>query len=157
MVKCITLEYPDGSIAHRGGLGPRILARFDGDRDAALQYILDELVPKQNLDVVARIEDVTFPTNKVFRTAWKREVGKIDVDMPKARSIKTGMIRLERDKRLAVLDLDYMRADEAGDTGEKQRIAARKQKLRGLPAAIQSDLEAITTPEALEAWQPTWP
>ena len=157
MVKCITLEYPDGSIATRGGLGPRMLARFNGDRDAALNYILSELVPAHNPDAVARIEDVTFPTNRFFRMAWKRGIGKIDVDMPKARIIKTNLVRAERDTRLATEDIELMKAEEGGNVGEATQIKAKKQALRDLPTTIQPDLEAIMTPEALEAYEPAWP
>lgn len=174
MVKCITLEYPDGTVATRGGFNtdfntktPNFLRRHgfavkvDGawavDYDAALQYVLDNFVPAQNPGATARAEDVSFPANKTFREAWVRRAGAIEVDMPKARVIVTERLRPERDKRLTVLDIDYMRADETGDALEKIRITARKQKLRDLPAAIQSALDAIDTPEALEAWEPTWP
>jgi hypothetical protein len=77
--------------------------------------------------------------------------------MAKARTIRIDQIRPERDKRLVALDVDYMRADEAGDGSVKQRIAATKQALRDLPAAVQPELDAIATPEALEAWEPSWP
>ena len=79
------------------------------------------------------------------------------LNMSKARTIKTDHIRPERNERLATLDIDYMRADEAGDTSEKQRIANVKQTLRDLPATIQPDLDAIDQPEELEAYEPTWP
>lgn len=186
MVKCITLEYPDGSLAIRGGFGPTSLASFlllvrggarrsvslkeaqtllseatpseiEEAHDAGLQYVLDEKVPTQNPTVIARIEDVTFPSNRTFRTAWKRGTGKIDVDMPKARAFKTDQIRSERDGRLVVLDVEYLRADETADTAEKQRIATLKQVLRDLPATIQPALNAIATPSALEAYAPPWP
>ena len=77
--------------------------------------------------------------------------------MSKARTIKTGQIRPERNKRLADLDVSYIRADEAGDTATKEKIAVQKQKLRDFPATIQSDLNALDTPDKLEKFQPTWP
>jgi len=156
MVKCIILEYADGSIGVRGGVSQKLI-ESTGSIDNALHYILSELVPIQNPDAVARIEDVTFPINRTFRSAWKRGEGAIDVDMPTARIIKTDEIRPERNERLAALDIDYMRADEAGDTAEKERVAVVKQTLRDLPATIQPDLEAIDQPEELEAYGPTWP
>jgi hypothetical protein len=66
-------------------------------------------------------------------------------------------IRPERNERLVALDIDYMRADEAGDTAEKERVAVVKQELRDLPATIQPDLDKIDQPEELEAYEPTWP
>ena len=50
-----------------------------------------------------------------------------------------------------------MRAVEAGDTGQQSSIATLKQKLRDLPATIQSDLNALDTPDKLEKFQPEWP
>lgn len=92
------------------------------------------------------------------RFAWRQDGATAPiVDMARARPIKTDQIRVERDKRFAALDINYIRADEAGNVVEKQRIAILKQKLRDLPATVQPDLAAITTPEALEAWEPPWP
>jgi hypothetical protein len=79
------------------------------------------------------------------------------LNMSKARAIKTNQIRPERNERLVALDIDYMRADEAGDTAEKERVAVVKQELRDLPATIQPDLDKIDQPEELEAYEPTWP
>lgn len=97
------------------------------------------------------------PSSKMFFDAWEEKAGGVAVNMAKARPIKTDQLRPERDKRLADEDVAYMRADEAGDTAEKARIAARKQALRNLPITIQPELDLIDTPEALAAWQPTWP
>ena len=92
------------------------------------------------------------------RFAWKQNGAVIPVfDMARARPIKTDQIRIERDARLVQEDIAYIRADEAGDTAEKARIAAKKQALRDLPVTIQPQLDALATPKALEAWQPTWP
>ena len=77
--------------------------------------------------------------------------------MDKARLNTISRIRPERDRRLAADDIAYMRADEAADAPAKAHIAARKQKLRDLPATIQPDLAELDTPEVLEAYQPAWP
>lgn len=103
------------------------------------------------------IAEADIPSNAVFKEAWRDAGSTISVDMPTARIIKTDEIRPERNERLAALDIDYMRADEAGDTAEKERVADVKQELRDLPATIQPDLEAIDQPEELEAYEPTWP
>ena len=104
------------------------------------------------------IEEEELPTRNSLRNAW-RQIGSTapHVDMPVARAIKTGQIRIPRNERLKALDIAYMRADEAGNLGEKARIAGVKQKLRDLPETIQPTLDAIATPEALEAHQLTWP
>lgn len=94
---------------------------------------------------------------RAFRDAWRDNGTKVVHDMAKARAIKTGHIRAERDKRLPVEDIELMKATEAGDTPKADAIKAKKQKLRDMPATIQPDLGAITTPEALEAFEPAWP
>ena len=94
--------------------------------------------------------------------AWEMDTdGLPKVNMSKARVVKTDMIRVERNTRFAVLDVDYIRADEPpsdiAKIAEKDRILAVRKRLRDLPVTIQPDLDAITTPKALEAWQPSWP
>lgn len=90
-----------------------------------------------------------------MRDAWEDDGSKITVNMVKARAGKTEEIRPERNKRLLALDVEHRKA--SGNTTEQDRIDAVAQKLRHLPATIQPDLDAIATPEALEAWEPNWP
>ena len=108
---------------------------------------------------VAKLEASSLPYSGSFgRAAWKQDGATAPVfDMEKARTIKTDQIRPERDKKLAALDIEYIRADEAGDADKKQSIATVKQKLRDIPETIQSDLNALDTPDALEKFTPTWP
>jgi len=73
------------------------------------------------------------------------------INMPKARTIQMAHIRKARDAGLAKLDVPYLKALEAGDTVEQQRIADLKQGLRDVPQTC--DLEQYTTPWALKtAW-----
>lgn len=97
------------------------------------------------------------PASRYFRDAWRRNGIGVDVDMPIARTIKTGKIRKERDTRLAAEDIAYMRADEANNAENKAFIAQRKQALRDLPDTVQPNLDSIATPEELEAFEPVWP
>lgn len=124
----------------------------------ALDLIRDRhlLTNATNVTVVEAAELPYF--GSFGRFAWRQDGAAAPVfDMGRARSIKTDQIRVERDNRLAILDIDYMRADEMGDGAEKQRVTAKKQTLRDLPVTIQPDLDAIATPEALEAYEPPWP
>lgn len=152
-MKCILIEMPDGSLTVRGGLSQSWLKRrFAGDEDAALQYVLDVLVPRQNPGAVsAEIVDVQFP-DRTFRGAWKKGGGRVDVDMPKARAIHMDRIRVARDAELARLDVEYQRADEDSDIVRKQEVAARKKSLRDIPQTF--DLTVAETPESLAA---LWP
>jgi len=54
----------------------------------------------------------------------------ITVNMTKAVEIKKDMIRAERDPKLAALDVEFMRAVEAGDTAKQAEISTKKQALR---------------------------
>jgi hypothetical protein len=76
----------------------------------------------------------------------------ITVDMAKAREIQRGRIRAARQPLLAALDVEFMRAVEAGDAARQAEVAAQKQALRDAPA--HPDIEAAETPEALKA---VWP
>jgi hypothetical protein len=76
----------------------------------------------------------------------------ITVNMDKAREIKKDMIRAERDPKLATLDVDFMRAVEAGDTDLQATIAAKKQALRD--ATDDPAIASATTPDELKAVRP---
>lgn len=100
----------------------------------------------------------TLPTSRAFRSAWAQDAqGMPTVDMPKARAIKAEHIRAERNTRFPPFDDDYRLADEAGDAVAKAAVGVKRQTLRDIPTVIQPDLDAITTPDALEQYQPTWP
>jgi hypothetical protein len=87
-----------------------------------------------------------------FFDAWEWKDEKVQPNMPKARVIHMDRIRSKRDAALAALDVPFMRAVEAGDTDEQERIAAEKQVLRDIPQTL--DLDGCATPEALGA---AWP
>ena len=71
----------------------------------------------------------------------------IYIDIPKAKDIWKDKIRVARKLALEKLDVDYMRANEAGtDTTE---IVADKQTLRDLPTQVDT---ATTTNEIKAVW-----
>jgi hypothetical protein len=76
----------------------------------------------------------------------------IIVNMQKAVEIKKDMIRAERQPLLAALDIEMMRAIEAGDTKKQVEISAKKQALRDA-TKDPAILEAVT-PEELKAAVP---
>ena len=87
-----------------------------------------------------------------FRDAWEDTGTAVQVNMPKAQVIHMERIREVRNAELAKLDVPYMKALEAGDPVEQQRIAAPKQALRDIPQTF--DLSGFGTPEELTA---AWP
>lgn len=98
------------------------------------------------------IDADALPAGREFRNAWTIKDGRVAVDMPRARDIYRQRLREARAPRLAALDVEYQRADEAGDLAAKAAVAARKKLLRDLTA--DPAIEAAATPEALKA---AWP
>lgn len=88
-------------------------------------------------------------TDRTFRNAWKDGGGsKPEVDMPKAREIHKERLRRMRAPLLEDLDIEYILADEQGDTSKKKAVAQRKQILRDI--TLDPEIEAATTPEQLK-------
>lgn len=77
----------------------------------------------------------------------------ITVNMTKAVEIKKEMIRQERKPKLEALDVEFMRAVEAGDTDAQATIAVKKQALRD--ATDDPAITAATTPDELKAVVPS--
>lgn len=92
------------------------------------------------------------PADRTFRNAWKAEGGAIVHDMVKCRAIHRDVLRAKRQPLMAALDVEYMRADEAGDTAKKAEIAAKKQALRDVTK--DPVIDAARTPEELKAIMP---
>lgn len=115
--------------------------------DEELTALAEQLVPS---GVPYRIVDATeIPTDRYFRNAWKDD---LSVDMVKARNIHRDKLRALRAPKLDKLDVEYMRADEAGDAAKKTDIATKKQQLRDVTA--DPAIEAAATPEDLKAVRP---
>jgi hypothetical protein len=76
----------------------------------------------------------------------------IKINMTKAVEIKKDIIRAERAPILDSLDVEFMRAVEAGDTKKQAEIAAKKQALRD--ATKDPAIAAAKTPEELKAVVP---
>jgi len=95
------------------------------------------------------VEADAIPVDRSFREAWKADGAAIAHDMAKCREIHKERLRQLRAPKLAALDTEYMRADEAGDAAKKAEIAARKQALRDVTKA--PEISAARTPEELKA------
>jgi hypothetical protein len=86
--------------------------------------------------------------DREFRNAWVCDGDmKPTIDMDLARDVWKSKIRIARSPKLQELDVEYMRAQEAGsDTTD---IVAKKQKLRDFPA--KPEIESASTVEELKA------
>jgi hypothetical protein len=85
-----------------------------------------------------------------FRNAWTCDADmNPTINMEKARDVWRDKIRIARKPKLAELDIQYMRAQEAGeDTAD---IVAKKNKLRDFPAKPEID-SASTVEELKVIW-----
>jgi len=90
---------------------------------------------------------LTVPSDRTFREAWAFNEAVIEVDMTKARDIHKNNLRVERKPRLEALDVDYMKALEAGSGADA--IATQKTALRDITA--DSRIAGASTPDALKA------
>ncbi|MEN9903425.1 MAG: hypothetical protein RL651_2089 [Pseudomonadota bacterium] len=124
-------------------------SKHDTAEEAAVA--LESVVPWSVVSF-RQIDPGEVPADRTFRNAWKAGVGSIEHDMYKAREIHKENLRRMRAPKLALLDVAYMLADESGDTVEKQRIAAEKQKLRDVTA--DPAIDAAATPEELKNVMP---
>ena len=138
----IICEMPDGSVEILAPGKYKTAADVIAHGDVPATAVSNETVDKSAL-----------PTDRYFRNAWTKAVGGCDIDMPKARIIHMDVIRRYRDRELARLDLEYMKADEDNDNAQKASIANTKRTLRDIPQTF--DLSGFSTPEALKAEWPT--
>ncbi len=90
---------------------------------------------------------ITVPTDRIFREAWSFNEAIVEIDMTAAKSIHKDSLRAERAPRLAALDVDYMKALEAGTGADA--IAASKTTLRNITE--DSRINAASTPDELKA------
>lgn len=121
----------------------------------ALDLIRERSIPGSALNTIV-IEATELPYFGSFgRAAWHQNGASTPVfDMVRARPIKTEQIRKERDRRLEETDIEVLQRDGGPIPAP---LVARRQALRDMPATVQTDLDAVTTPEALEAYEPAWP
>ena len=144
MDKRIVFTRADGGLSV---LGPAPRARRpDESEEAFLARIIAKDVPKDATGV--RIISVSeIPADRTFRNAWT-DTGVIGHDMGKCREIVRDAIRRARTVKLAALDVEFMRAVEAGDAAKQRDVAARKQALRDAPA--DPAIDAASTPQELK-------
>jgi hypothetical protein len=89
------------------------------------------------------------PQDRTFRAALKLN---LKHDIAKCREIWKDEMRRARAPKLAALDVEYQRADEAGNAEAKVAVAKRKQALRDVTA--HPKIAKAKTPEQLKA---IWP
>lgn len=98
------------------------------------------------------VDDSFIPSDRTFRGAWVKGLGRVDVDMVKAKEIHRERIDYAAEKLAEKLTKLEMKADDEGDNALKQQI---KDKRKAMRLAVKNiDLNSATTPEELKA---IWP
>lgn len=155
MSKCIIFEREDGSITVRM---PAPKSRREGETEENwLTRLGNRRGPKlQGARLLGVRDEATLPTNRRFRNCWHCHDGEgVSVHMPRARAQRMEEIRAERNRRLAASDGAMARANEIGSPEDVSALKVMRQALRDIPQTV--DLEAVVTPEELEAFEPVWP
>ena len=75
----------------------------------------------------------------------------IGVNIPKAKELQKERFRRVRQPLLEALDIDYQRADEAGDASKKTEVATKKQALRDVTNSTALN-DATTEAEVRAVW-----
>lgn len=138
MKQIITYQLPSGGVAV---VHPILREGLTIEQIAAQN--VPEGVPYQIVDAS------TLPPDRYFREAWRMEEGQLVVDVEAAKDVQRDEWRRLRTPKLDALDLDFMRALEAGEP--LVEIAAAKTALRdvtdtelsGSLADIKANIPAI--------------
>ena len=93
--------------------------------------------------------------NPKYCDCWAEASGEIVIDLAKAKTQKSEEVRQERNRRLTETDAEWVKLSSMGTN--LAAITTKKQALRDVPETCQSAIDACTSTEALEAYQPTWP
>lgn len=121
----IAITYDDGSVG--------IMRVVEKKRKLTTEYI-KKVISRSvfHKDVVSWREIKETPKDRDFRDAWFDNNGVITHDIVKARGIYRDKLRRARAPMLSELDVDYMKALEAGNAAEQSRIVNVKRGLRDI-------------------------
>ena len=116
------------------------------------------IAAEETAAAVTIVEVAALPNTRRFRDCWRRIGASLPtVDMPLARAQRMNEVRSGRVPKLAKVDLDILRAEDTSGTSLLGRLRTYRQALRDVPQVAQPSVDAITAPDALAAWVPTWP
>jgi len=157
MDKRIVFELADGSVVIRTPVeGSR---KSDESEESWIERTAARHINKPKFKGFKRLPNCLIsdlPISRRFRNCWRaNSADKVLVDLPLARAQRMAEIRAERNQRFAALDAEWMKAAGQKNTAREATVEAVRQTLRDIPNGLK--LDTIKTPEALEAFEPTWP
>ena len=97
------------------------------------------------------VDDATVPSDRHFRDAWSLSGSTITEDVTASKVLFKDKIREVRPSLLEALDVDYMKALEAGNSSAQTTAKNKKQALRDAPAAAAIEVASDIT-ELKAAW-----
>jgi|APGre2960657373_1045057.scaffolds.fasta_scaffold02716_2 hypothetical protein len=98
--------------------------------EISINELIERVVDKSKPYTIINEDDLPNDTN--YFEAWQLIDGKIVINMDKARDRHRDILRDERQKYFASLDILFMRAIEAMNIELQQDLASQKQKLRDI-------------------------
>lgn len=136
----------------------RVIAARDIPRVCTELGVDPTSVERVTLHAATGLLDPWDDSRRRFRNCWRQpDLAPPAVDMPLARTQRMTEVRAARARQLAQSDLEFLRAQETGDVVMQTKLKTYRQQLHDLPATAQPRVDALTTPEQLAAWEPTWP
>ena len=135
-------------------IAARDIAKVCGLRGWALpQDVSKEL----DTGLLADSKTLGLEDRRRFRASWRKVAGISVVDIPLARIQRMNEVRAARAPKLEQADKDEAIATRRNNTVRLAAIRLYKNSLCDIPQRQQAALDACTNPEALIAWEPTWP
>ncbi|NBW14716.1 MAG: hypothetical protein EBR82_42630 [Caulobacteraceae bacterium] len=95
------------------------------------------------------VDALLVPEDRTFRAAWEKSPSGIIINPDKAKAIWKDKWRAARNPILASLDIEFMKAVEAGDSAKQAEIAAHKQALRDV---TQTEISGNSPDEIKAVW-----
>lgn len=155
--KRIVLAYPDGSLEI---IRPVALPREGQSEAEYLEERYQRAVAVnpalRDATLIGTVNASELPLRR-FRDAWRHAGGRIVPNVNLARARVLAEVRAERNARLDDTERDKSKLDDVGTNQQKQAMKEYRQALRDLPAAVETDLAALATIEAIAAYTPAWP
>lgn len=119
------------------------------NQDGSVSFI----IPAVTADVPAGAESITLNTNQIpdmyFWKAFRIDGDNLTVDIQAAKNVRLDTFREIRKGKLETLDIEAIKALEAGDAVKLADISSKKQALR--------DVTTLPLPDTLEEIKATLP
>lgn len=130
-----------------------VMTTVSDDIDPALEIQKWHDDIKGKVESFRPLEEEEMPEDRYFRDAWEHKEDALNINLDKCKNIHRQVLRGLRAPKFESLDVEFMRAIEAGDTEKQNEIADKKQVLRDIPQA--PEIENATTPEEIKAFMPS--